>query len=561
MSTHFRSTVALAALALSLPAMAQTKDKVQNEVKRLEQQVNLLAPTNPALAAQFKQRALLLRQSITPRPTLSAPASGSNGGHSSNIVGPNYVTFGPCGAYDAGTAGNTVSAASTSGPIAILDYATVSDSVAISGLGTQTFDVDLTVAITHTWCADMVITLTSPGGTTAAVSGNRGADNDDVFNGTLFDDESTNPIASYPFTNGVAAPDLQPDQSFNGNFRGENPNGNWVLAIADVAGGDVGFLNSWSLAVTDGTIISIPPAFNPPAIFSSGPISVPVLDNSTAIAPLLVSGGPATIGQAEVYVAITHTWCADMLIEVQSPAGTLVTLSSNRGGSFDDVFNGTLFSMFSSNPIASYVFTNGVAAPDLQPDGNLAAFAGENSNGTWNLVVTDSATLDEGIISRFDVRLGGGGCAPQGTPYCVAKANSLGCLPAISSTGQPSASSGSGFVVTGVNLRNNKPSMLVYTNAGRAATPFFGGTLCISAPIRRGLTVSAGGNPAPVSDCSGVNSLDMNAFAAGTLGGGPAAFLLLPGTVVDAQIWSRDQGFAAPNNASLTEGLEWTVGG
>ncbi len=145
----------------------------------------------------------------------------------------------------------------------------------------------------------------------------------------------------------------------------------------------------------------------------------------------------------------------------------------------------------------------------------------------------------------------------QPTSYCTAKTNSLGCLPSISSSGFPSATAGSGFVVTGLNVHNNKSGLLLYGVAGRAAIPFKGGTLCVNGP-RRSSAVNSGGNPPP-SDCSGVYAIDMNCFATGGCGGVPLAALRVAGTVVDCQWWGRDPGFPAPNNTTLTDALEYRV--
>jgi hypothetical protein len=143
--------------------------------------------------------------------------------------------------------------------------------------------------------------------------------------------------------------------------------------------------------------------------------------------------------------------------------------------------------------------------------------------------------------------------------YCTAKPNSLGCLPAMEFSGCPSATSGSGFLVRCTQLRNNKSGLLFYGVSGRATVPFQGGTLCIKAPIKRAPSVNSGGSPSPANDCSGEFVLDMNAFAAGALGGSPLPALIVPGTVVDCQWWGRDPGFAPPNNSTLSNGLEYTV--
>jgi len=143
--------------------------------------------------------------------------------------------------------------------------------------------------------------------------------------------------------------------------------------------------------------------------------------------------------------------------------------------------------------------------------------------------------------------------------YCTAKVNSLGCMPAITSTGSPSANAGSGFVVSSLNNRNHRSGVLFYGVSGRASSAFQGGTLCVQAPVRRTLALNSGGAPYPIEDCSGVYSLDMNAFASGSLGGTPLSALSVAGTLVHCQFWGRDPGYTAPNNTSLSDGLEYVV--
>jgi hypothetical protein len=144
------------------------------------------------------------------------------------------------------------------------------------------------------------------------------------------------------------------------------------------------------------------------------------------------------------------------------------------------------------------------------------------------------------------------------TTYCAAKVNSLGCTPYMGWVGAPSASAHSGFTVYGYNVRNNKSGLLFYGTHGQSSQPFQGGTLCVATPIKRTPSVNSGGTPTG-NDCSGVYSLDMNAFAHGHLGGSPLPALTVSGTTVDCQWWGRDPGFPAPGNTTLTEGLEYVI--
>ena len=149
---------------------------------------------------------------------------------------------------------------------------------------------------------------------------------------------------------------------------------------------------------------------------------------------------------------------------------------------------------------------------------------------------------------------------PSSTVYCTAKTNSLGCLPSIGSIGVPSATAGFGFIVKGSNVRNNKNGLMFYGVSGPAALPFQSGTLCVKGPIKRTGAVNSGGTAAPVNNCSGVYSLDMNSFALSAGPPLPLAALRVPGTLVYCQFWGRDPGFIAPNNTTLTDALKYTVG-
>ena len=138
--------------------------------------------------------------------------------------------------------------------------------------------------------------------------------------------------------------------------------------------------------------------------------------------------------------------------------------------------------------------------------------------------------------------------------YCTAKVNSQGCATLIGSSGVPSASAGAGFTITASDVLNSVTGLLFYGTSDEAAVPFQGGFLCVEPPVTRTAGQTSGGTPPPVQDCTGSFAIDFNAFVAGS--GDPA---LTAGADVWAQYWSRDPGFAPPDNSNLSNGLAFTL--
>jgi Tol biopolymer transport system component len=186
---------------------------------------------------------------------------------------------------------------------------------------------------------------------------------------------------------------------------------------------------------------------------------------------------------------------------------------------------------FEGNAVSEY--------PSISGDGTRVAFESLASD----LVADDTnSKRDVFTIDRT--------CVGAISTYCVAKVNGLGCLPSIGSVGVPSASGPDSFYVTAGNVRNRKLGMMLWSLAP-ANNPFGGGTLCVHSTIHRTSGQSSGGSPTG-DDCTGTYAFHFTQayMAQQHLGAN---------TTVFAQYWSRDPGFAFPNNIGLTDALRFTI--
>jgi hypothetical protein len=141
------------------------------------------------------------------------------------------------------------------------------------------------------------------------------------------------------------------------------------------------------------------------------------------------------------------------------------------------------------------------------------------------------------------------GCVVQ---YCEAKLNSLGCLPTIAGSATYASAAGPDhFFVESAQTLSGQVGVLLWSPAP-AGQPFGGGMLCVGSPILRVGAQNSGGSP-PGVDCSGQFSFH---FSQSYM----AQSHVQAGDTVYSQYWSRDPGFAPPNNVGLTAGLRFVIG-
>ena len=211
------------------------------------------------------------------------------------------------------------------------------------------------VDITHTYRGDLNATLTTPWGTVIELHPKgRG--------GNAHDLKVTYDAATLPAL---------------ATLRGRSAQGTWRLMVRDLAPGDTGKLNQWSLEFSAAAAAAAPIELK-----ESPGLKIPDAP-SGGIVRTLAATSAATIGSVEVSVDISHTWIGDLRVSVRSPSGTEAILHNGLGGSADNIVK---------------TFTAANAPP-------LAALAGQPAGGTWQLNVVDRSAQDEGKLNEWKVSI------------------------------------------------------------------------------------------------------------------------------------------------------------
>ncbi len=137
----------------------------------------------------------------------------------------------------------------------INDNATTRDTIYCPSGGALT-SVELFLAVRHTFAGDLDITLRSPNGQSRDICSDNGGTGLDVL--TFFVDGGTAVTTAnfYPPWTNTAGPEVA-----MGTMGGTVIAGNWILEIADDAGGDTGSLIGWGLRF-NGAVTNIEPISN-----------------------------------------------------------------------------------------------------------------------------------------------------------------------------------------------------------------------------------------------------------------------------------------------------------
>jgi subtilisin-like proprotein convertase family protein len=209
------------------------------------------------------------------------------------------------------------------------------------------------VSIIHTYIGDLQVELVAPSGKKALLHDKKGGGQDDL--------KQTWTSQSLP---ALAA------------LGGEAIEGQWTLAIRDLARRDTGRLNWWLLEIEYEASARVVEAQAQPnaAVPDASPAGI---ESQIGV---IQTGALSDI---QVGVQIAHTYRGDLVVDVVAPSGRTATLHNREGGSKHDL----------------RVTYDRTAAPAL------SGLLGEQIKGEWKLRVRDLAEIDQGTLETWSLKL------------------------------------------------------------------------------------------------------------------------------------------------------------
>jgi hypothetical protein len=135
------------------------------------------------------------------------------------------------------------------------------------------------------------------------------------------------------------------------------------------------------------------------------PIAVSGLSGPIGDLNFSFDGSGCTADAGATTVGLEHSWVGDLVITLTSPQGTTVTLMNQAGGALNsgNNFCNTLLDDGAAALIQGITPAGAPFTGAFKPASPLAAFNGQNGNGTWTLTVSDVASFDGGNVRAFSL--------------------------------------------------------------------------------------------------------------------------------------------------------------
>ncbi|MEL6986252.1 MAG: reprolysin-like metallopeptidase [Bacteroidota bacterium] len=130
------------------------------------------------------------------------------------------------------------------------------------------------------------------------------------------------------------------------------------------------------------------------------PLRIPASGTSGLISAQIDVPNLGTVTDVDVAMNGTHTYMADLDVELRGPTGLSVVLFTDKCGSNENFDIG--FDDEASSAIIPCPPTDGL---DYQPQGALNDFDGLASNGIWSLDITDDASGDVGNLESWSITI------------------------------------------------------------------------------------------------------------------------------------------------------------
>jgi subtilisin-like proprotein convertase family protein len=302
--------------------------------------------------------------------------------------------------------------------------------IAVAGLTGTVTNVTVTfTGFSHAKSSDVDMLLIAPFGAQATIMSDAGGAAAAVGVDFTLDDSGATTIPA-PLVNGTYKPtnlgsDLDawpsPAPLVSGfpttpapfsAFNGGNPNGTWSLYIVDDTTTGTGTIaGGWTLTVT--TSLDPATAFSNAAAITINDRTTSPLAATPYPSPITVSGLPGTIAHMSVTLnQFRHTFPDDVDVLLAGPAGQNAIVMSDVGGSanvdsatltLDDsaagpLPDGTVLSTGTFQPTNFEADVFAAGAPVPLGGSALSVFTGTVPNGTWNLWVSDDASIDAGYL-------------------------------------------------------------------------------------------------------------------------------------------------------------------